>query len=52
MYKNNLIGYNIILNIINEPDENLIMFTSIQSLIILCWFFSRFLRLILNFNSY
>jgi len=50
MYNDNSIGYNIILNIMNESGENLIMFTSIPSSIILCWFFSRCLRLILNFN--
>lgn len=42
MYNDNSIVYNIILSIINEPDENLIMFTSIPSSIILCWFFLDF----------
>jgi len=53
MYNDNSIRYNIILNIINELDDNLIMFTFIPSLTILpVLIFSRFLRLILNFKIY
>lgn len=53
MYNDNSIEYNIILNIINELDENVIMFTSIQSLTILpMLIFSRFVRLIFNFKIY